>query len=201
MLNILEASRVNKVKRILLMSSTEVYESDKNDGYIQSKKFAETAARLYFTEYGMDISVARAGNTYGPGESLGKDRGRVITTFISKSLNGENIEIWGSGKQENSFLYVKDLVDGLLKLVEKHPKPDPIDFVSSDKISILETARTVNNITNSSSKLVFKEFEEVVIKRRTISNKKAKRLLGFGEEVGFIKGLEKTIKYYKQNKV
>lgn len=197
-LNILEASRINKVKRVLLMSSTEVYESDRNDGYIQSKKFAETAARLYFSEYGLKVSVARPGNTYGPGDTLGKNKGRVITSFIAKSLNNEDIEIWGSGRQESSFLFIEDLVAGLLSLVEKHPNPEPVDLVSSKKTSVIEIARTISEITDSKSKIIFKEYEDVAIKRKTLSNRKAKKILGFKEITSFRDGLKSTIDYYKE---
>lgn len=196
-LNVLEAARINKLKRTLLMSSTEVYETDKNDGYIQSKKFAETAAMLYYKQYDMNISVARPGNTYGPGDATGKDKGRVVSTFISKSLNGEKIEIWGSGRQESSFLYVKDLVIGLMNLVEKYPRPDPIDLVSSAKISVLDLAKAIKKLTNNEKEIVFKEYNDLSIKRKKLSNRKAVKLIGFKEEVAFNEGLENTIKFYK----
>ena len=181
----------------MLISSTEVYESDKNDGYIQSKKFAETAGRLYHKEYGMNISIARPGNTYGPGDVAGKEKGRVVSTFISKSLNGEKIEIWGTGRQENYFLYVMDLVKGLLSLVEKYPNPDPIDLVSANKISVLDLAKAIKKLTNNEKQIVFKEYEELTIKRKKLSNRKAVRLIGFKEEVALNEGLANTIKFYK----
>ena len=196
-LNVLEAARINKLDRVLLLSSTEVYENDKNDGYIQSKKLSEIAARLYFQEYGMKISVARPGNTYGPHDSAGKEKGRVIPTFISKSLSRKKIEIWGSGRQENSFIYVGDLIRGLLSLVERYPNPDPINFVSSSAISISDLANQIIKLTGTKSGISYVKFEELDIKRRRVSSDRAKRLIGFEEKTEFSEGLKKTIEYIK----
>ncbi len=211
-LNLLEASYRNKVDRFLIMSSVEVYsenailkenkkllESAKADenGYVWSKRFSEVAAKMYFQQYGMKIAIARPGNTYGPRDYFSSEKGRVIPTFISQCLSGESITIWGDGLQKNSFLYVSDLINGLLDLVEKYPNCDPVNIASSELVSIKDLAKSIIALVGNNNKLKLQKYDGPKIKDRIISINKARKIIDFNEKVELLQGLEKTVRYFR----
>ncbi len=199
-LNIIEAARLNKVNRVLLMSSIEVYRDEENDGYILSKKFSEDIARLYTSQFGMKIAVARPGNTYGPGDDPDIDKGRVIPSFIEQSLSGEGISIWGDGTEEKSFLFVIDLVENLLNLVEKYSNSVPVDIISSNSISILSLAKIIVKLTGNKNVFRFNKQQNLGGKKNKVNKSNGSKLMTIQENVGFTEGLKKTIDYFKNTK-
>jgi len=214
-LNMLEASRQNNVDRLLLMSSIEIYPTDapspikeeygfmggldeKTEGYTWSKRISEIAGKIYYKEYGLKTAIVRAGNVYGPRDYyVDKERARVIPVFITKALKREDINIWGNGSQKISFLYVTDLVNGLLDLVEKYAVCDPVNFASSHYVLIKGLAKSIINLVGSKSRLKFQKNQMPNIKDRIVDIKKAKKVIGFKEKVELSEGLKKTIKYVK----
>lgn len=211
-LNLLEASRENNIDRILLMSSTEVYPSSdlflterkktinpriSDNGYIWSKYFLEIVARKYFEQYGLKVSIARASNTYGPRDYLTDEKGRVIPKFIKQALNNEDISIWGSGLQKLSFIYVLDMVNALIGLIEKHSNCDPVNIAGSNSISIKKLARLIIKLCNSRSKVRSKKIKDVIIKDRIVDIRKAKKLINLSEKYSFEEGLKETIIFFQ----
>ncbi len=196
--NILESARINNLDRVLLISSIEIYRKDDNDGYIHSKKFTEIAGKLFQNEYGMKIAIARLGNVYGPRDSA-KEKGRVVPTFIARTLQNEDLTIWGKESQKTGFIFVSDLTQALMDLSENYSVCDPVDIVGSSAISILDLAKKVSNLTHSSSKITFKEIESSQKTGKKITNLKAKRVIHFKEKFSLEEGLKNTIIYYKEN--
>ena len=86
--------------------------------YDEGKRMAETIFFNYRDNYDIDIRVARIFNTYGP--NMEKNDGRVISNFIVQALKGENITIYGDGKQTRSFCYVDDMINGLTLLMNSN---------------------------------------------------------------------------------
>ena len=125
--------------------------------YDEGKRMAETIFFNYRDNYDIDIRVARIFNTYGP--NMEKNDGRVISNFIVQALKGENITIYGDGKQTRSFCYVDDMINGLTLLMNSNFS-HPMNLGNDKEFSILETAEKIINLTNSKSKIVFKEFPE-----------------------------------------
>lgn len=213
-LNMLEATHLNKVDRFLLISSIAVY-SDKalspikeedeviegfkegTDGYVWAKRISETVARIYHQDNGLKIALARPGNVYGPRDSLDKEKIRVIPSFITKSLQGEDINIWGTGTQKISFLYVTDLVNGLLDLVEKYAVCSPVNFASSHYLSIKNLAKLIINLSGTKSRLIFQKNKMSKVKTMIVDTKKAEKVIDFKERTRLSEGLEKTIIYVK----
>ena len=78
----------------------------------------------YHRQNGVDIRIARIFNTYGPRMAL--EDGRVVSNFIAQALRGEDITVFGDGSQTRSFCYVDDLVEGLMRLMEREgiDRPD-----------------------------------------------------------------------------
>jgi len=213
-LNMLEASYLNKIDRFLLISSIAVYPDkalspikeedeiiedlkEKIDGYIWAKRISEIAARIYYQENGLKIAIARPGNVYGPRDSLDKEKIRVIPAFIIKSLQGEDINIWGNGTQKISFLYVTDLVNGLLDLVEKYPVCDPVNLASSHYVSIKSLAKLIINLVDGKSRLIFQKKKMPKLKDRIVDIKKAEKVIRFKEKTKLSEGVKKTVKYVK----
>jgi nucleoside-diphosphate-sugar epimerase len=205
-LNILESARLNKVDRVLLMSSTEIYSPniptpvkekdgmreglDLSNGYAWSKRFSEIAATTYFHQYGLKIAIARPGNVYGPRDILNAERVRVIPLFINKARKGETITVHGS-LQKKSFLYVEDLIEALLNLVELYPVCDPVNIASSEYITLKHLAILIVELTKSKSKIVVSDAK--INKKSIISIKKAQRLLHLKEKTTLKEGIKKLI--------
>ena len=207
-LNILEASRLNNIDRVLLMSSTEVYSEDTKTpikeedgflgdfskdkyGYAWSKRFSEIAGMIYYNQYGLKIAIARVGNVYGPNDFRGIERGRVIPTFINKARKNENITIWGSGQQKKSFLYITDLVEALLNLTEKYSVCDPVNITSSEYRTLKDLGEQIIKLSESKSKIVLKKIKNNENSEKIISINKAKKNIGFEEQIPLIMGLQK----------
>ncbi len=211
-LNILEAAKINKIDRVLLVSSIEVYsakekipfkETDTHynldehaNGYVWSKRFSEVAAKIY-SEHGLKIAVARPGNVYGP-RDYSKEKGRVIPLFIDKALKNENITIWGNGKSKKSFIYVTDLVKALLDLVEFYSTSEPVNIAGENVISIKSLANLIIKLTKSKSKTVFLK-SDVLNTDRIANINKVKKIIKFKEKISLEEGLINTIKYFKNN--
>lgn len=214
-LNMLEASVLNKVERFLIPSSIEVYSTssprrldekygfrdglnEKIDGYSWSKRLSEVAAKLYHKEYGMKIAIARFGNVYGPRDYVNEEKGRVIPTFINRSLSGKDITIVGDGNQERSFLYVADLIEGVLNLIEEYSECDAVNIVSSRYIRIKDLAKLIITLVGNRGNIVLEKKGINLRKKREISNDKAKKVIDFKEKYSIETGLQKTIEYFKK---
>lgn len=213
--NILRASHANKVERVLLVSSACVYPrfanppTNENMGFVDdpeptnlgygwSKRVMELMARFYHDEYGLKVAIARPYNAYGPRDTFDPAISHVIPGLIKRVLDGENpLVVWGSGKQTRSFIYVEDLTRGLLDLIEKYPKPDPVNLGSSEEISIQNLAKLIIKISSKKTGTVLDRSKPDGQPRRLPDTKKAKKMIGFNATIPLEIGLKKTIKWYQ----
>ena len=99
----------------------------------------------------VDIRVARIFNTYGP--RMLPDDGRVVSNFIVQAIKGEDLTIYGDGKQTRSFCYVDELIDGLIKLMNHPDCIGPVNIGNPGEFTILELADTIIQKTNNSSRI------------------------------------------------
>lgn len=116
--------------------------------YDEAKRFGEALCSAFGRHSGVDIRIARIFNTFGP--RMRDEDGRVVSNFIAQALRGAPLTIYGDGLQTRSFCYVSDLVDGLLALMNSSLL-GPVNIGNPSEVSINELARTVIDITNSSS--------------------------------------------------
>ncbi len=165
--------------------------------YDESKRFAESLSTAYRKKHNVDVKIARIFNTYGP--LMRKDDGRAIPNFISQALSNRPITVYGDGKQTRSFCYVDDLIQGLYKLMLSKEE-SPFNLGSQKEISILEVAELIIKLTDSKSKIIFKDLpvDDPKVRRPDIT--KAKRYLKWEPTTGLREGLETTIKWFKKNK-
>ena len=162
--------------------------------YDEAKRFAEAMTTAYHRFHGVDAKIVRIFNTYGPRMRL-KD-GRAVPAFMSQALRGEDVTIFGTGKQTRSFCYVTDLVDGIIRLMESSIN-DPVNIGNPHEMTIEDIAKAIIRLTGSSSKIVYRPLPEDDPKVRQPDITRARTLLGWEPKVGLEEGLTKTLDYFK----
>ena len=124
--------------------------------------------------------------------------GRVVSNFVMQALSNKDITIYGDGSQTRSFCYVSDLISGLEKLMTSSEEVSgPINIGNPIEFTMIELANTIIKLTNSSSKVVFKDLPEDDPKQRKPNIEKAKTQLGWSPKVELDEGLALTIEYFK----
>ncbi len=162
--------------------------------YDEAKRFAEAMTTAYHRFHGIDAKIVRIFNTYGPRMRL-RD-GRAVPAFMGQALTGEDVTIFGSGKQTRSFCYVSDLVDGIIRLMESDVN-DPVNIGNPQEMTIEDIARMIITLTGSKSKLVYRPLPEDDPKVRQPDITRARTLLGWEPKVGLEEGLTKTLEYFR----
>ena len=214
-MNMLEAARLTDVERFLVVSSACVYSAESsvptpesegfmndpettNWGYGWAKRFAEVQAKAYAEQYGMKIGIVRPYNTYGPRDHFSLGEAHVIPALIKKILDGHDpLEVWGSGEQTRSFIYVDDVVSGMLLGIARHPYPDPINIGSVEEVKIKNLVQIIQDATGRKQKVEFNTSQPQGQARRKPDVSKAKKLLGFEASIPIVDGIRKTLDAYE----
>jgi UDP-glucose 4-epimerase len=186
--NVLNLCKSTGVKRVFFSSSSEVYGEpvelpqheettplNSRVPYAVVKNIGEAFLRSYHKEYGLEFTIFRFFNTYGPKQS----RDFVMSKFISKALKNEDITIYGDGSQTRTFCYVDDNVDACLKcLTDNLYVNDVLNIGGEKEVQIIDLAKTILKATNSSSKIVhLPPLKEGDMTRRCPDNSKMKKIL------------------------
>lgn len=165
--------------------------------YDEGKRGAETLFFDYHRKYGTKIKIVRIFNTYGP--NMDPNDGRVVSNFIIQALKGEDITVYGTGKQTRSFCYVDDLVRGIVSLMNSADNvTGPVNMGNPGEFTMLELAQLVLEITGSKSTVVFKPLPQDDPKQRKPDTTKAKELFNWSADIPLKDGLIKTIEYFKK---
>ena len=163
--------------------------------YDEGKRCAETLFFDYYREHKLSIKIARIFNTYGP--RMHPNDGRVVSNFIVQALMGEPITIYGDGTQTRSFCFVDDLISGFIKLMNSGDDiVGPINLGNPSEITVKALADIILDMTNSSSKIIFKELPSNDPVRRKPEITLAQSLLNWEPDVSLEDGLVKTIDYF-----
>ena len=162
--------------------------------YDEAKRYAEAITMAYHNHHGVDTRIARIFNTYGP--RMRACDGRVVPNFIDQALKNEDITVYGDGSQTRSFCYVSDLIDGIYRLMMVDFN-EPVNIGNPAEISILEFAKEVIRITDSSSNIVFKDLPVDDPKMRRPDISRAKVVLEWEPKVELREGLKRTVAYFK----
>jgi dTDP-glucose 4,6-dehydratase len=163
--------------------------------YDESKRYAEALTMAYHRVHGLRTNIARIFNTYGPRMQL--DDGRVVPAFIDQALKGQPLTVFGDGSQTRSFCYVRDLVDGLYRLMFSD-EPYPVNLGNPQEMTILEFGEQIRKITGTGASLEYKPLPQDDPQRRRPDIGKAKRVLGWEPRVGLEEGLRETIAYFQR---
>lgn len=209
--NMLEHARQNGA-RVLLASTSEVYGDPlvhpqpetyfgnvnsvgPRSCYDEAKRFAEAITMVYLREYKVPTRIARIFNTYGPRMRL--NDGRIIPNFCVQSLRKESLTVHGSGEQTRSYCYVKDLVDGLYRLMQSD-ETMPVNIGNINELSVLDSAKIINEITGNKAPIVFEPGRPDDPKQRRPDISKARAVLGWEPKVSFQQGLAETLDYFRK---
>jgi UDP-glucuronate decarboxylase len=169
--------------------------------YDEAKRCGESYVIAYNMQHRMDTRIARIFNTYGPRMRAEGVYGRVVPRFIVQALNSEPLTVFGDGTQTRSFCYVTDQIEGLLKLaLSEGAKGEVVNIGGDKEITILELAKLIKRTTNSSSEIEFHPLAEDDPQRRKPDISKAKKLLDWEPKVRLKEGLERTIRYFRDEK-
>ncbi len=202
--NILNLSKSSSVKRVFFSSSSEVYgepfEMPQNEQttplnsripYAVVKNAGESFLKAYRKEYGLNHTIFRFFNTYGPNQS----RNFVMSRFIAMAMKNENITIYGDGSQTRTFCYIDDNVDACIcAAYDDHMINDVVNIGSDVEITILDLAKKIIKLTNSKSKIEhLPPLEEGDMKRRMPDISKMKTLLLKRKHIPIDEGIKKLI--------
>jgi UDP-glucuronate decarboxylase len=163
--------------------------------YDEGKRCAETLFFDYHRQHKVPIKVMRIFNTYGP--RMHPNDGRVVSNFIVQALKGEELTIFGDGKQTRSFCYVDDLIDGMYRLMNSRDGfSGPVNIGNPGEFTMLELAELVLKLTGSKSKLKFLPLpQDDPMQRRPVIDL-AKKELDWEPKVRLEEGLVHTIEYF-----
>ena len=163
--------------------------------YDEGKRCAETLFFDYWRMYNIPIKVGRIFNTYGP--RMHPNDGRVVSNLIVQALRNEDLTIYGSGQQTRSFCFVDDLIDSFINFMDTPPDVlGPINLGNPVEFRILDLAEMILEITNSSSKIIFKPLPLDDPKQRKPDIRKAEKLLKWSPQVALKEGLIATAAYF-----
>lgn len=162
--------------------------------YDEAKRFQESITMAYHRFHGLDTRIVRIFNTYGPRMRL--NDGRVIPAFMGQALRGEDLTVFGDGKQTRSFCFVDDQVEGIYRLLMSNYH-EPVNIGNPDEITILEFAEEIIKLTGTHQKIVFKELPQDDPLQRQPDITRAKKLLGWSPKVGREEGMKITFDYFK----
>ncbi len=162
--------------------------------YDEGKRVAETLMMDYHRQNQVDIRIVRIFNTYGP--RMAVNDGRVVSNFIVQALRGEDLTVYGDGSQTRSFCYVDDLVEGMIRMMEREAVTGPLNLGNPAETSILEFAQRIIDLTGSTSRIVFKPLPADDPQQRRPEISMAREMLGWQPDVPLEAGLRKTIDYF-----
>lgn len=200
-----------KGARILIASTSEVYGDPEvhpqketywgnvnpvgpRGVYDEAKRFQEAMTMAYHTYHGLETRIVRIFNTYGPRMRL--NDGRALPAFIGQALRGEDITVFGDGSQTRSFCYVDDLIEGIYRLLMSD-YVHPVNLGNPDEISMLDFAKEIVALTQTSQKIIFKPLPADDPKQRRPDISLAKELLDWTPKVQRQEGLQRTYAYFK----
>jgi len=158
--------------------------------YDEAKRYAEALTMAYHRQQGVDTSIVRIFNTYGP--RMRAHDGRAIPTFLRQAVQNQPLTVFGDGSQTRSFCYVDDLVRGLVSLAESDEHL-PVNIGNPDEYTLLQLANGVIEAAGSSSKIAFEPLpvDDPQVRQPDIT--RARETLGWEPEVSLNDGLRKTI--------
>ena len=163
--------------------------------YDEAKRFSEAATVAYRRYHKLQVRIVRIFNTYGPRLQL--NDGRVVPNFMKQALRGEDLTVYGDGRQTRSFCYVSDEIDGFMRLA-KSDEHLPVNIGNPNEFTILECAQRVLKVTGSKSRIRYEPLPLDDPKQRCPDITKARQLLGWEPKIDLEAGLRMSLDYFKK---
>ena len=163
--------------------------------YDEGKRAAETLMSDYHRQAGVDIRIARIFNTYGP--RMAEHDGRVVSNFILQALRGEQLTLYGTGRQTRSFCYVDDLVEGLIRLMDAEAIHMPVNLGNPGEFTMKQLAEMVARLCEAPASILYCPLPQDDPTQRQPDISRARALLGWGPTVKLEEGLRRTVDYFR----
>lgn len=163
--------------------------------YDEAKRYSEAITAAYGRTKGVQVRIVRIFNTYGPRMRL--NDGRVVPAFVGQALKGEDFTVFGDGSQTRSFCYVKDLVDGLVRLMLSD-EPNPVNIGNPREMTIRQFAEAVRAAAGGGGTIIEKPLPKDDPKQRQPDITRARSLLGWEPKVPLEEGLRETIAWFRE---
>lgn len=214
--NILEACAKTGVKKFLDLNSSTGYPDIRKPltedeywvdepykayfGYGWMRRYREKLMEHVSKFSGLHIALARCTAIFGPYDNFDLKTCHVVPALIKRHLSGENpFIVWGSPNVVRDFLYVKDVVNGALLILEKGESMRPYNLGYGGGITIGEIVNTILKVTGKTPKVIWDETKPTTIPFRAISTERIQNELGFKPTYTFEEGMKETIDWYINN--
>jgi len=179
------------------------YPEETNAPYGLAKKMMLVQSQSYRQQYGFNSIFLLPVNLYGPGDNFDPDSSHVIPALIKKCVdavmnNEKEITVWGTGKVTREFFYVEDAAEAIILAMENYNKSDPINIGAGFEISIRELVDLIVELTGFVGRIIWDASRPDGQPRRMLDTTKAQKEFGFIAKTDFRKGLQRTIRWYKE---
>lgn len=208
--NVLEAVRINNARCIIASTDKAYGEQDTlpiteemplrgNHPYDASKNCADRLAQSYAHSFGVNVTIARPSNVYGPGDTNTK---RIVPGMIQTLLAGTQPLIRSDGKSVRDYLYVEDVARGYLQLADamltKNIAGEAFNFSTGTPVTVLEMVQAIQTELKTSLAPIIQNSAVNEIKEQYLDNTKARNLLNWKPTHTLTQGMQKTIAWYTQ---
>jgi dTDP-glucose 4,6-dehydratase len=163
--------------------------------YDEAKRAGEAFTMAYHRAHGMKTRIVRIFNSYG--ERMRIDDGRAVPNFLLQALHNEPLTVYGDGSQTRSLCYVGDLIEGIVRLIAVDYS-EPINLGTDDEVAMLELAKRIRDLCESSSQVAFGPLPQDDPKQRRPDLTRARKVLGWEPRTSLDAGLTKTIAYFRE---
>jgi len=218
--NVFEACVGSRVKHVLYTSTACVYPTSlqteehtnyllkERDAFAQgampesvygwAKLFGEVSAAAYHREFGLSVAIVRDFNVYGGREDFDLQSCHVIPALVRRAIERERpYVVWGTGAQQRSFVYVSDVVEGMLLSVMKIHDATPVNLGTPERVPIAGLANLILKLAGHDAKPTYDRGEPMGVFTRCPDIDKARSLLGWTPQVTLEAGLKKTIEWFR----
>jgi len=214
---LLEACYENGVERVVWISSSTVYQEafypiredqlnlnqptyELYQGIGGVYRYLEQLARCYYDKHGLKIGIVRTTSIYGPFDRFDDQNSHVIPALIKRALHKEEpFIVWGNGHTVRDFIYVDDLAEGVLSVLEGYCNADPINISNGTPVSIKQLVEMILDICDHHVSPQYDLTKPTAVPYRVLDNTKAGTLLRKMEKTPLREGIRKTVEWYKSN--
>ena len=212
-LQVFEACRINNVGKLVVASSACAYPRDtsyplvetdlysglpqkSNRGYGLAKRMSVAMAGFYREQFDLNVVSLIATNAYGPRDDFDLDTCHVIPAMIQKTLNDQEITVWGDGSATRDFLFVDDFASALILASEKLEGPEPVNIGSGKEVSIKDLVKLIANVNGFEGVISYDESMPAGQPRRVMSIDQARARMGFDPQTSLEEGVQKTVEWF-----
>jgi len=219
-LNIIESARLSKVKKLLFLGSSCIYPKlapqpikeeclmtssleETNKAYAIAKIAGIELCQAYRKQYDVNFISVMPTNLYGQGDNFDLESSHVVPAFIrkfheAKNSNDPSVVLWGSGKAYREFLYVDDLADACIFLMDYYNDSEIINIGTGEDITIKELAALVRQIVGYEGEIIWDTEKPDGTPRKLLDVSKINKL-GWKYTTALKDGIESTYEWYKKN--